>query len=120
MPRFPLTRVQARERGSLKKPTNPNCCFNHLGDFDHKPGCCNSIHFYVLVKLFFHTTVLPVCKNTKAFEVFLSIWYEVQVQHTVHMSGDLIFHVMIAGFNIKCVELEGFFLQKEIISAAKA
>lgn len=62
----------------------------------------------------------PVCKNTKAFEVFLSIWYEVQVQHTVHMSGDLIFCVVIAVFNMKCVELEGVFLHKELNSAAKA
>lgn len=62
----------------------------------------------------------PVCKNTKAFEVFLSIRYEVHVQHTVHMSGDLIFRVVIAVFNIKCVELEGFLLHNELISAAKA
>lgn len=73
---FLLTRVQARERGDLKKPTKPNCCFNHLRDFDHKSERCKSIHFYVLVKALFHTIVLPVCENTgnrEAFEVFLSV-----------------------------------------------
>lgn len=36
------------------------------------------------------------------------------------MSGDLIFRVVIAVFNIKCVELEGFLLHNELTSAAKA
>lgn len=79
-----MTQVQARERGDLKNPQNPTVVLTILRDSDHKPVCCNNIHFYVLIKPLFHTTGLPVCENTgnrKAFELFLSIKAEFNNTH---------------------------------------
>lgn len=50
-----------REGGDFKAPTKPNCCFNHLGDSDHRQPLRKRIHFWGLVKMAFRTAELLVC-----------------------------------------------------------
>lgn len=65
-----------RNRVILKPPTlqKPNYCFNHLRDFDHKPACWNSIHFYALVKPFFRAAKLPAFSQTGKQERVWSVF----------------------------------------------
>lgn len=64
VPQFSYDLSSSARKKQIKKPTKANCCFNHLGDSDHRPVCCKSKHFNVLIKPLFHTTGQPVCENS--------------------------------------------------------